>query len=176
LAYDDAVALCLGGFALTRIANSLDAGAALIERALSLNPNLTIAWFLSGWTKILEGEPQAAIEHFARAMRLNPLDPLSYRMYTGTAAAHFLAGRYDEASRWAENALREQPSDVSSLRIAAASYALAGRSSEAKRAMARMRELDPEFHMSDFAQVVPFRRAEDIERYKEGLRKAGLLN
>jgi hypothetical protein len=41
----------------------------------------------------------------ARAMRLNPLDPLIFAMQTGTAAAHFLAGRYDDASAWAEKAL-----------------------------------------------------------------------
>ena len=40
----------------------------------------------------------------AHAMRLNPLEPEIFRMQFGTAFAHFLAGRYDDASSWAEKA------------------------------------------------------------------------
>ena len=67
----------------------LDAGAALIDRALVLDPNLAAAWHLSGWVKIHLGEPEIAIEHMAHAMRLNPLDPLILGMQNGTAAAPF---------------------------------------------------------------------------------------
>lgn len=174
LADDDAVALCSGGFALTQVTDSLDAGAAMIDRALAINPNLTSAWFLSGWTQIYLGEPERAIEHFARAMRLNPLDPLMYRMQTGTAAAQFLAGRYEQSSLWAEKALRLRPNDLPSLRIAAASHALAGQTTEAKRAVGRLRQLDPALRVSTVAELVPFRRPEDVSRYAEGLQKAGL--
>ena len=73
-------------------------------------------------------------------MRLSPLDPLMFVMQNGTAAAHFLAGRYDEASSWAEKALREHtelPARACAwLRRA---MRLAGRLAEAQKAMARMR-------------------------------------
>lgn len=52
----------------------VDAGAALINWALVLNPNLSEPWHFSGWVRVYLGEPEAAIEHFARAMRLSPLD------------------------------------------------------------------------------------------------------
>ena len=42
LGKDDAVALCYGGFALAYVVGELDDGAAFIDRALALNPNL--AW------------------------------------------------------------------------------------------------------------------------------------
>ena len=58
----------------------------------------------------MRGEPDDAIEHFARAMRLSPLDPEMYRMQAGTALAHLFAGRFDEASSWAEKAFRDLPS------------------------------------------------------------------
>ena len=70
-----------------------------------LNPNLAEAWTFSGWVRVWLGEPEVAIEHFARAMRLSPLDPLMYLAQSGIAFAHFFAGRYDEASSWAEKAL-----------------------------------------------------------------------
>jgi adenylate cyclase len=76
LANDDGVALYSGGWALVHVADSFQEGAAAIDRALTLNPNMTNAWHLSAWTKIYMGEYDKAIEHFARAMRLNPLHTL----------------------------------------------------------------------------------------------------
>ena len=66
------------------------------------------------------------MEYFARAIRLNPLDPLIPRMHTGIAAAHFLSGRYKEAALAAQSALRQHPNDLPLLRVAAASHAFAG--------------------------------------------------
>jgi hypothetical protein len=40
--------------------------------------------------------------------------------------------------------------------------------------MARMRELDSAYRISDVKDRIPFRRPEDLARYEEGLRKAGL--
>ena len=48
----------------------------------------------------MAGEPEEAIKHFARAMRLSPLDPFGWRAQP-RRGAHFFAGRYDEASFWA---------------------------------------------------------------------------
>jgi tetratricopeptide (TPR) repeat protein len=107
LANDDAVALYSGGWALVQVAGSVEEGAAALNRALTLNPNMTSAWLLSGWTKIYIGEPDEAIEHLVHAMRLNPLDPLFQRMQTGVAAAHFLAGRYEQSSSYAHSALQQ---------------------------------------------------------------------
>jgi TolB-like protein len=174
LGKDDAVALCSGGFVLTRFGRNLHAGAALIDRALVLNPNLATAGFLSGWVRNYLGEPEMAIEHFTRAMRLNPLDPLIFGMQTGIAAAHFLAGRYDESSSWAERAMLGHPNYSPALRVAAASHALAGRLGPAQEAMARMRQIDPMLRVSTLTDLFPFRGPEDCARYAEGLRKAGL--
>jgi TolB-like protein len=75
LGKDDAIALAASGWALAYVVRDLEAGAALIDRALVLNSNLAEAWFYGGWVKNWLGEPEAAIERFARAMRLSPLDP-----------------------------------------------------------------------------------------------------
>ena len=173
LAKEDPVALYTGGFALAHVGD-LDTGAALIDRALTLDPNLAAGWHLSGWVNIYLGKPETAIERMARAMRLNPLDPLMFGMQNGTAAAHFLAGRYDEASAWSEKALQGHTDFLPALRMAAASHAAAGRLMEAQRAMARIHQLDPELRVSKLTDVVPFRGQEDFDRYVNGLRQAGL--
>ena len=174
LADDDPVALYSGGWALVQISSDAEAGAALLDRALVLNPNMTGAWNVGGWAKIYLGEPNKAIDYFRRAIRLNPLDPLIPRMHTGVAAAQFLAGQYIEAAASAENALRQHPNDQILLRMAAASHALAGQITDAQKALGRVRHLNPALRLSKIAELAPCRRPEDVAKYVEGMRKAGL--
>ncbi len=175
LGRDDAPALAFGGFALALVVGDLDDGAAFIDRALALNPNLAAAWSFSGWARIWLGEPDTAIEHLARAMRLSPLDADIGRMQAATAHAHFFAGRYDLASPWAEMALRAWLDHAVALRIATASHALAGRLEQAQKLLARLRQVDPALRVSNLRdRLGPYRRPEDLARYEEGLRRAGL--
>ena len=121
------------------------------------------------------GEPETAIERFARAMRLSPLDPWVTRMRGGTAHAHFLLGRYDEAASWAATALQDNADYQPGLRIAAASNAMTGRPEQAHKALARLRQLNPALRVSTLKIVLgPHRRAEDLSRLEEGLRQARL--
>jgi TolB-like protein/class 3 adenylate cyclase len=171
---DDAIALAASGWALAFVVRDLEVGAGLVDRALVLNSNSAEAWSFGGWVKNWLGEPEAAIERFARAMRLSPLDP-SLRTPSGTAHAHFFLGRYDEAASWAAMALQDNPDYQPGLRIAAASNAMAGRPEQAHKAVARLRLLNPTLRVSTLKDVLgPFRRAEDLLRYEEGLRQAGL--
>jgi TolB-like protein/class 3 adenylate cyclase len=71
---DDAIALSCGGFALV-VFGDLERGTTLIDRAQALNPNLAMAWHQSGWTRVIIGQPDLAVEHLERAMRLSPVDP-----------------------------------------------------------------------------------------------------
>ena len=108
-------------------------------------------------------------------MRLSPLDPWVTGMRAGTAYAHFFLGRYDEAASWAAMALQDNPDFQPGLRIAAASNAMAGRLEQAHKAVARLRQLNPTLRVSNLKDVLgPYRRAEDLSRYEEGLRRAGL--
>jgi adenylate cyclase len=92
-----------------------------------------------------------------------------------TAHAHFCAARYDQASSWAEMVLQENPNSLPSLRIATASNALAGRTTEASKMCARLRQVDPALRISNLKdRVGPYRRSEDIARLMDGLRKAGV--
>ncbi|MCK1626845.1 adenylate/guanylate cyclase domain-containing protein [Bradyrhizobium sp. 160] len=174
LGKDDAIALAASGYALAYVVRDLEAGAGLIDRALVLNSNLAEAWSFGGWVKNWLGEPEAGIERFARAMRLSPLDPSLLRMRSGTAHAHFFLGRYDEAASWAAMALQDSPGYQPGLRIAAASNAMAGRSEQARKLMARLRQLNPALRISNLKELLAPWRAEDFSRYEEGLRRAGL--
>jgi len=174
LGKDDAATIVASGWALAYVVRDLEAGAGLIDRALVLNSNLAEAWLYGGWVKNWLGEPEAAIERFARAMRLSPLDPWVTRMRSGTAHAHFFLGRYDEAVSWAAKALQDNPDYQPGLRIDAASNAMAGRPEQAHKAMARLRRLNPVLRVSNLKAVLGPWRADDLARYEEALRQAGL--
>jgi tetratricopeptide (TPR) repeat protein len=174
LGNDDAVALCNAGIALAYVVGDLDGGGALIDRALLLNTNLAAAWQASGWIRVYLSDFEAAIERIGRAMRLTPHDPDIVDMQTGTAVAHFLAGRYTEALAWAEMAVRQQPNFCPAIRALAASSAMAGRQDQARKAIATLRELDPDLRVSRLRDLFPIRRPEDFARWEEGIRRAGL--
>jgi TolB-like protein len=174
LGRDDALALCRSGFALAFLVDDLDAGRALVDRALALNPNLALAWTFGGWIRNYLGDTEAAIKHFMNSIRQNPRDPHILGSYHGMAHAHFCSGNYDETSAWEEKALAEAPNYVPALRMAAAADALAGRLERAQKAVRRVRELDPAFRISDMKDRFPSRRPEHPAKYEEGLRIAGL--
>src|SRR5215475_5995129 len=112
-----------------------------------------MGWHNSGWVKVWLGEPDRAVECFAHAMREpDGSDPLLYA--TGMAHARFFAGRHDDATVMGKMALRELPDSHTALRIAAASCALAGSNEEAGRLIARLLEIDPALHISNFLQNV----------------------
>src|SRR5580704_6097670 len=140
---DDAVALSRAGFALAFVIDDVATGADLVDRAVLLNPNLAAAWYFSSRVRVLLDEPEIAIEHAARAMRLSPLDPLTFLMQYSTALAHFHAGHYEEAGSWAEKARRANANFLPAVRLAAASHALAGRLAKARQLVTQLREADP---------------------------------
>ena len=174
LGKDDALALSQAAQALAYVAGEIDEGTTLVERAIALNPNLAMAWNFGGWIKIFRGEPEQAIERFGRAIRLNPLDPLVFLPQLGTACGHLFSDNNEEAAVWAERAIQERPRVIIALRLAAACFALGGRLGEARRAAALLSELAPNFRIAQVRTLFPLRRPEDLAKYSEGLRLAGL--
>jgi adenylate cyclase len=172
LGKNDATALCFAGLALAYVGGEVDAGADLIDRALLLNPNYALALYIGSWIKGWIGEPDQAIDDALQAMRLNPFDRPE-RLQASVAYAHFFAGRYGEASIWAERSLQGPVSAVA-LRVSAASFAHAGRLEAARAAVARLIQINPVLRVSDLKRLIPIRRPEYLAKLEEGLRLAGL--
>src|SRR6202000_3360077 len=98
----------------------VDRALLLIDRALELDVNLAVAWQRSGWVRGYAGDSDGAIESLNKAIRLNPVDPRVFLTQTSMPCAHFIAGRDDEAARWAAMALRIKPNWLPALRMALA--------------------------------------------------------
>jgi adenylate cyclase len=172
---DDAAVLGLAGLAIAFVSRELDVGAGYAGRAVSLNPNLASTQYASGWIKNWLGEPEAAVDHFALAMRLSPVDPSLAIMQAGTAHAYFFVDRNEEASRWADMALAEGRDRLTPLRIGVASHAHAGHEEKARQLAARLRQFYPAFRLSSFRDAIgPYRRREQMAKYEDALRQAGL--
>ena len=173
LGRDDEIALCEGGYTLAHVVGDLRGGLFFIDRSLMLNPNLAQAWYFAAYVRAWLGEAEQAIEYAMRAIRLSPVDKRMFGMQNCIAHAHFVAGRYEDASLWSEKTLRAKPDYGGGLRIFAASSALVGRLDEARQAVARLRKIDPRLRLANLGDTVPFRPV-DLARFSEGMRKAGL--
>ncbi len=173
LSQDDAVALAAAGFSLVMFGVIAD-GAAHIDRALAANANLAWAWNASAVARAFSGEPDAAVEHAVHAMRLSPLDPNFFAMKALAGLGHYFAARYDEAYACAEAALRVRSDFPLAVGVAAASAAYSERLADAQRAMARLFQINPTLNLSSLPHWLPLQRPEDLARWTEGLRKAGL--
>jgi TolB-like protein/class 3 adenylate cyclase/Tfp pilus assembly protein PilF len=173
---DDAKMLSVTGYTLAFVVHDLELAAKVVARAVTLNQNLAMAWWASGWVNVWSGTPGVAIDHFARGMRLSPRDPMLHLMRLGMAHAHYMSRHYDEAASWVDKDTQERHGGFGpAMRIAAASAALAGHEDEARRLLARYLQLDLDRRESNLGDALgPYARAEDIEHYKAGLRKAGL--
>jgi tetratricopeptide (TPR) repeat protein len=172
---DDAIALANAGAVLAYLGMDPEAGALLIERACTLNPNSALAWSRAGLVTIYLGDHPTAIANFERAIRLSPVDPGRYLFLMGMGYALCLAGRPDEAVGFAERALSERPDYAPALELRTVAYAAAGRIDEARRSLQDFIRVNPQIRVSTIADLLgPHRRPEDRALWLESLRLAGM--
>ncbi len=169
---DDPMVLAILGAAHT-IARDYDIAAAHLERAVMLDPNSAWAWHRSGWLNVHREHPEIAIEQFERAIRLSPFDPMGYICLLGVGAAHFVAGRYDEAVAWNQKGLSQHPDAIWAYRVLVPALVHAGRMEEARRSAGKLAENYPGLTISKIRDALPFGPA-TMERIVAGLREAGL--
>jgi adenylate cyclase len=147
------------------------------RKAIALNPSFALGHgYLALQLAFMVGRTDEAIEEAETAIRLSPHDPELYHFFYAIGMAHFVAGRYGDAATWAEKAENERPAGIGfgPLRLLASSYAHLDRLDEARDAFASVLELTPRISATGIRNAIHFVRPEDLERYLEGLRKAGL--
>ena len=114
-----------------------------------------------------------AIEREARAMRLSP-HVLRFSICSSTGRRAFFAGRYSEALSWAEAAIQSAVNYIPDISRSSRG-ALSGISGSCK-AMARLRKTSPSYAFQSQGRI-PTRRAEDCDRWVEGMRsRAARMN
>jgi len=162
------------GYALAFVCGLLDEGADLLDQGVELDPNYAVAWTWRANTKRWLGIKTSVIEDYERALRLNPLDPFVFLTQVGLAAAHYFAGRFGDASTWAEKSLHPRPHHPPTHWIYMASLGMAGRIADARKAYEVYCKLDPTARISTIRGRTPMRLEQDIERLAAGLRLASM--
>ena len=104
---------------------------------------------------------------------MSPHDPQDVIFYGGLAAAHYLAGRYDEAIKNAHRLLQHRPTFTGALRLCVVALAQAGRLDEARVALERLKEVQPDLSIAWIEKNVPYTPA-SMAKFLEGWRKVGL--
>ena len=160
------------GWAAFLMRRSQDAMAEF-KRALDINPNFAAAHGHLGNALACDGQADAAIPHLEQALRMSPHDPQNIFVYTALAVAYYLSGNYSEAISFGHKAVQQRPGFTGAHRIYIASLAQAGRSEEARTALDRLKELQPEISITWVQQNSPYMPG-PMGRLLEGMRKAGL--
>jgi tetratricopeptide (TPR) repeat protein len=173
VASDDAFALARAGHVLTYVGREYDRGAAMVEQAVALNPNLAIAWFSRGWVSMMCGEAERAIESFDRMIRLSPLDSLRVGAWNGSAFAFFCLGRYEDGCVSAMQSI-QVVADAHTLVAFILNAIRAGRVVEARQAAARLLKAQPDFRPSHAEESFPSRSSDVRHQIMAALREAGL--
>ncbi|MDH3558054.1 MAG: tetratricopeptide repeat protein, partial [Deltaproteobacteria bacterium] len=149
-----------------------DEAIAETERAIALDPNDADSYWSMGFVLTYAGRSAEAVDPFKTAMRLNPYYPGWYPYFLGVA--QYCLERYEEAATSQERAFKVDPN--SSAWWLAAAYAQLGRGQEAADALAKYiekRGWGLPLVESTF-RYQPFKNQSDLDRFAEGLVKAGL--
>jgi adenylate cyclase len=155
------------------VAKDVAAAAVHVRKGLELDPNSAWGWNRSGYIHTYLGEPQIAVEHFQRSLRLSPFDPVRHNTYFGMAGASFVAEDYDQALAWIDKALLDNPEMIWANRMAAACAAMAGDRDRASQSVAVVQSYASRIRAEQLADAVPFQVGAIRDRYRRALVAAG---
>jgi TolB-like protein/class 3 adenylate cyclase/Tfp pilus assembly protein PilF len=172
---NDATVLAFCGQTLIFTLRQLEEGASLLDRAVTINPNLATALTNRAASRIALDQPDEAIANLERSLRLGPLDARKFYALTLLARAHNLRGTPQEGLPYAAEALRLRPNFPSVPVDAAVAHVLTGDIQTGRQLVGMIRKVYPSLTLTSsmwglFAQMMPRR---GIEIYAEALRAAG---
>jgi tetratricopeptide (TPR) repeat protein len=160
---------------LHQIRHEPEEALAAVRHAIELDPSYADAYRQLGFILAEAGDPEGAIAAFDQGIRLSPHDPWLAEFIRGKSHAHFAAGRYVEAVECAKQSIAHgAPLSLAWLALAA-SQAHLGETEEAKAAL---REAEARLNWTptetELRRRFTYFHPDFLERYIDGLRKAGL--
>jgi DNA-binding SARP family transcriptional activator/TolB-like protein len=170
----DARALTITGHVRAFLHRRLREAASLHERALSLNPNLAMAWALSAVTCAYMGDTDEAERRNNRYKRLSPLDPFAFMFDGFFTLIHLLKRDYESAVAAGRAVTQMAPLLSAGFKPYVSALGHLGRTQEAAVARRRLLAMEPEFTVQRFIIGSPLERESDKQNFAEGLRLAGI--
>ena len=146
------------------------------RNATELSPNEAFAHYALAWALQLGGNPEDALPEYDAALRLNPRGPDAFMYPTLRSAACTVLGRFQEAADLARRSLRHPLGKGNFWTYANLATALGhlGEKEDAQAALDTLLQLRPDFSPEFARRTLVWRPEELMDRYFDGLRKAGL--
>ncbi len=145
---------------------------AMSEKAIAMAPNLAVNLAMAAATLNKSGQPAKSFELIKRAMRLCPLYPSWYLSVLAVSCR--LLGRNEAAVTVYEEAIKRNPDNSTEYVGLASTLGELGREVDAKKTVAAILRLEPDFSIKRYVARLSYRDPADLARFEDGLRKAGL--
>jgi TolB-like protein len=169
----DARGFTIAGHVRAYLYRETNAAIELHARALALNPNLPLAWALSGLAFTYAGQYDEAIRRISRARALSLFDPQSGFFDMALMIPHLQRGEYETVVELGRQAQALNPSLTATYKVALAALGHLGRLKEAAVVRAKLLQLDSRFSVREALARSPM-PPEDNAIYAQGLRLSGL--
>jgi tetratricopeptide (TPR) repeat protein len=141
---------------------------------LSVEFNPSSAYFKASLGSILHnaGKPEESIPLYKNAIRLDPYARSNF--YYNYGFALWMMGQYKVAIAAGKEARNRGHNDIFSHILLAATYIEFGRVEDAQASAAEILRIKPNFTLEWLAKMLPWKNKDDLNRFIEDLRKAGL--
>jgi len=170
----DARGLSIAGHVRAYLHRRLRDAISLHERALSLNPNLAMAWALSAITCAYAGQLDEADHRIKRYKQLSPMDPYAFIFDGFWTVIYLLRGDYEAAATAGRDVTQMNSALSAGFKPYVAALGYLNRPRELLAARERLLALEPDFTVERFLSTAPFEREVDRRTFADGLRRAGI--
>lgn len=168
------LALAIDGVLQINLLKDLVAAELRFNAALESNPNEGLAWLFKAVMHAFKGEGELAEAASHRALVLSPLDPMRHYYDSLAATAALGALNYPRAIELAQRSLRANRTHPSTYRSLAIAQMLSGDPMAATETISHLRELAPDYTVSEFKVVSGFSAGPLKQLFADALESAGL--
>jgi adenylate cyclase len=152
-----------------------DGSIAELESAIALNPSYADAYHSLGFSLIFSGRPEDAVPQFDTAICLSPYDPRISAFYEMRAWALVVMERYGEAAKSAHLSVQRPNAQHWAYATLGSALGHLGQLEEVRNARDELLRIKPDFTTALVRKLVYYNKIPaHLERYIEGLKKAGL--
>ncbi len=142
------------------------------ERGIALDPNYADGYLLLGHTLIYAGRPEEGIASSKKGMRLDPHSLYHYLLHI--ADGYWMMGQYEEAVASLKRSVILNPDFMPTYFWIAAIHSELGREEEARAAVAKILRIIPGASVEAERRKMAYKDPAMVERFVNGLRKAGM--
>ena len=146
----------------------------LASRAVSENPNNSLALGAAGIVNLFGGDLSAANHYVLRALTLSPNEYRAHGQLTCVSHIRMAEGRYEEAIEWAQRSLAVSPHYTPTYWMLAAGNAHLGRLEEARDYARELLRLNPDLTITRLRIGQHARDSRRVEVLFDGIRLAGI--